>query len=94
MPEPSGPPWRVEPKLEAQTIRTLVANREAVVIRCDACRNLARWVPSDLERRFHAHMGVTFARIAPRLRCSRCRSEWVRVSLHRPAPALPRGAPS
>jgi hypothetical protein len=92
MPEPSRPPWRIEPKLQDQPIRTLIANKEAVVIRCEACPHVARWLPSDLQRRFGKQMTITFARIAPRLRCQSCRSEWVRVSLHRPPAALPLSA--
>lgn len=94
MPEPSGrPPWRIEPALERLSIRLLVESRETVLIRCDACPHVARWLPDDLKQRFRANLGATFARIAPRLRCQRCRSEWVRVSFDRP-PAPARGAPN
>ena len=81
MPEPNRPPWRIVSELDGKAIWWLVDQRVTVLIQCDACPHEARWKPADLDRKFARVRGKTMAYIAPRLRCSRCRSEWVRVSM-------------
>jgi len=82
VPEPSHrPPWRIEDRLGGWPIWSLIEQRATILIQCDACQHLARWTPEDLGRKLRRSRGHTIARIAPRLRCARCRSNWVRVSL-------------
>ena len=49
--------------LDPQALEALVRQMK------DACPHVARWLSDDLQQRFGGHMGATFARIAPRLRC-------------------------
>jgi hypothetical protein len=50
-----------------------------VIIECESCRHKASWSPEDLARRFDTARETTLNRIGPKLRCGRCRSEWVRL---------------
>ncbi|QUD90581.1 hypothetical protein [Phenylobacterium montanum] len=82
MPEPTRrPPWQIDDKLGGWPIWSLVEQRATIQIECDSCPHFAQWTPADLDRKFRKARGDTFARIAPKLRCTRCRSNWVRVSL-------------
>ncbi|MDR3513451.1 MAG: hypothetical protein P4L73_17570 [Caulobacteraceae bacterium] len=85
MPEPSRPPWRIADGLGGLAIWSLVDQRVTLVIECDSCPHFAKWTPADLDRRFRRHRGRSLSWIAPRLRCSRCKSNWVRISAERGA---------
>jgi hypothetical protein len=80
MPEPNRPPWRIAEGLGGVAIWRLVERNVTLVITCDACPHFAKRASADLERRFRRQRGRTLAWIAPKLRCSRCRSEWLRIS--------------
>ena len=91
MPEPNRrPPWRIADGLGPWAVWQLVDQRVVLAIACDSCPHAARWGPDQLRRRFRRHQGRTIAWIAPRLRCSKCRSEWIRISLANVAPATKR----
>lgn len=89
MPEPNHrPPWRIEERLVRFAIRELIERRVTVVIECDACQHVAKWTAADLKRRLSQQTRRSLAWIAPKLRCSRCRSSWVRLWAE-PTTALP-----
>lgn len=83
MPEPSRPPWLIEPDLDAVPIDRLIAESAAVGLVCHACRHRVVWYSRDLRLRFGGRPTLTFRQIAPRLRCRTCRSEWVQVTRER-----------
>lgn len=80
MPEPNRPPWRIASDLGNWAIWQLAERGAVIVIECDSCPHFVRWTPADLTSRFPRSLGRTMAWIAPKLRCSRCRSNWVKVS--------------
>jgi len=80
MPEPSRPPWLIEPDLAAIPVMRLVEEGAAVGLTCHACRHRATWSAAELARRFGERPKLTFCELAPRLRCRDCRSEWVQVA--------------
>jgi hypothetical protein len=81
MPEPNHrPPWQIAGKLGGWAIWQLVEQRVTLVIECDACPNVAKWAPADLNRHLGMVRGRSLAWVAPYLRCSRCKSEWIRIS--------------
>jgi hypothetical protein len=79
MPEPNRLPWRIEEGLAGTPLGTLIQERTVIVLDCDSCPNRVRWGAEDLERRFQRRRNLTLGEIGPRLRCSKCRSEWVRI---------------
>ena len=81
MPEPNRAPWLIDGRLGGWAVWKLVENRVTVAIKCDACGHVAEWRPVDLDRKFAGARGRNMTWIAPRLRCSRCRSNWVRISM-------------
>jgi hypothetical protein len=81
MPEPNRPPWRIASDLDGKAIGWLVDQRMTVWLQCDACPHEVKWEPADLDRKFAKVRGSAMAHIAPRLRCGRCRSEWLRISM-------------
>jgi hypothetical protein len=83
VPEPSRPPWLIEPDLAAVPIARLIEEGAAIGLTCHACRRRATWFPGDLGRRFAGKPKLTFTQVAPRLRCRACRSEWVQVTRER-----------
>jgi len=80
MPEPNRSPWRVAPDLTGFPVRDSITASLSVRLVCEGCRHEARWSPEDLGRRFAKTPDTTFNRIGSRLRCSRCRSDWVMIS--------------
>jgi hypothetical protein len=80
MPEPNRPPWRIADALSGFPIGDLIDTGVTVIIACESCRHEAAWSPGDLARRFDKAREATLNRIGPRLRCGKCRSEWVRLS--------------
>lgn len=92
MPEPNRAPWLVEPELGAAPFARLIAQGARVGLICHACRHRAIWTADDLGRRFAGRPRLTFRELAPRLRCSVCRSEWVEAVRLGPAPHPPRPA--
>ena len=93
MPEPSRPPWQIVEGLGGWPFWSLIEQRVTVVIECDSCPHFAKWTPADMQRKCARNMSRTFARIAPRLRCSRCKSNWLRVSLDKGSFLAGKGTP-
>jgi hypothetical protein len=85
MPEPNRPPWRVDPDIGARPARQLIERGVSVMLDCESCLHIATWGPADIARRFGGHADRSFNWLGPRLRCSHCRSEWVRISPASPA---------
>jgi hypothetical protein len=79
MPEPNRTPWLIDPDLAGTPMARLIDTGAVVRLVCHACRHPARWDAGELRRRFAGRATLTFRGLAPRLRCGRCRSEWVEV---------------
>jgi hypothetical protein len=79
MPEPNRAPWLIEPAIAGVTVGQLIERRVAINLACHACPHWARWTADELTRRFGNRTGLTLRQLAPRIRCSRCRSEWVEI---------------
>jgi cytochrome c-type biogenesis protein CcmH/NrfF len=69
------------------TVGRLIEEGAVVTVVCHACRRRVRWRAEDLRERLLARRKLTFHEIAPRLRCTTCKSEWVAVSLTAISPA-------
>ena len=80
MPEPNRPPWRVDADIAHRPIRQFIERRISVVLDCESCPNVVTWTPAELGQRFGTNGDKTFDWVGPRLRCSRCKSDWVRIS--------------
>ncbi len=94
MPEPNHrPPWQMEETLGARSIRELVDGQATLTIDCDACCHRARWDPEELARRFGRKPSRSVAALARRLRCSKCRSEWIRLFTSDPVASGPKPTP-
>ena len=81
MPEPNRSPWRVAPDIDNVPVCQLVECRMSVMLDCESCAHVAIWTPADIGRRLGGHTDKTFNWLGSRLRCSHCRSDWVRISL-------------
>jgi len=81
MPEPNRSPWQIQPGLGGWPFWSLVEQRVTVILECEACHHEARWTPAEIDRRSRKVRSKNFGWIARKLRCSKCRSEWVKVSL-------------
>lgn len=51
----------------------------SITIACDACHHEAVWTALYMRRKLAKWKGATFIRVAAKLRCGGCRSEYVRV---------------
>ena len=80
MPEPNRPPWRVADDLSGFAFRDIIAARLSVRLVGESCRHKVEWSPDDLGRRFEKTPDATFNRVGRRLRCGKCRSDWVMIS--------------
>lgn len=80
MPEPNRVPWLIEEQLGGWAVWQLCEMNVVLTIKCDACQHSARWTPADTKRRLRRHTGRPLWMIARKLRCSACRSEWLRIS--------------
>ena len=89
MPEPNRSPWRVAPDIDNVPVAQLVECRMSVTLDCESCPHVATWTPEDIGRRFGGHGDKTFNWLGSRLRCSHCRSDWVRISLGSHKPTRP-----
>jgi hypothetical protein len=79
MPEPNRMPWIVDEAVVGVSIERLIEERAVIVLTCHGCWRDALWQAPELRRHFLGRLGLTFERIAPMLRCSECRSEWLQV---------------
>ena len=81
MPEPNREPYRLQPELAGWAFWQLVEMRATVIIECDACHHKAEWTPEILRSRSRRMPSKNFKWIVRRLRCSKCRSNWLMVYL-------------
>jgi len=79
MPEPNRVPYVFNEDLARVTFARLIEQRAVIVLQCHGCWHEGLWRAEDLQRKFPGRHELTFARIAPKLRCSKCRSEWLQV---------------
>ncbi len=80
MPEPNHrPAFRVEADLAAVRVWEVMEMKLRLKISCDACGHESLWTPLFIEKRLARMRGLTLTRLASRLRCGGCRSNYVRV---------------
>ena len=80
MPEPNHrPACRLEEGLGSARLSRLIEQRAVIAIECDNCNRRADWSADHMQRRLGQWRDKTIGQIAPRLRCSRCRSRWLHV---------------
>ena len=69
----------------------------ALKISCDACGHEALWTQRYMERKLARWKGATLIRVAYKLRCAGCRSEYIRIWRHgwevKPTAEPPNGRP-
>lgn len=80
MPEPNRPPWQVHKDIAPLYGWQLLESGLTLVIECDACGRTTEWPTRFLARYFAKLQRVRMPEIASRLRCGKCRSNWVKVS--------------
>lgn len=90
MPEPNRAPWRISDDLKDWHVWQLIEAGATLVFQCDACPHEARWPPAEIARRLGRHRGRTMIWLGPRLKCSACRSCWMRISPEFPCGCAPR----
>jgi hypothetical protein len=89
MPEPNRPSFVIEDLVAGLPFWLLIEQQAMIRFDCNACYHVGRWTAGDIERRFSGHPGLTLRKIGPKLRCSKCRSEWVHVARDRTVAAQP-----
>jgi len=78
MPEPNHrPAFRVETELAAVRVWEVMEMKMRLKISCDACGHETLWTPLFIEKRLARMKGLTLTRLASRLRCAGCRSNYV-----------------
>lgn len=80
MPEPNRTPWQVHKDIAGYYGWQLLESGLTLVIECDACGRTTEWPTRFLARYFAKLQRVRMPEIASRLRCGKCRSNWVKVS--------------
>ena len=73
------PPFKIADGLGQAHVWQLVEDQITLVIGCVACAHMARWPPRLIGQKLSRQRGATLTRVAARLRCSRCRSCYVRL---------------
>jgi len=80
MPEPNRPPWQVHKDIAPLYGWQFLESGLTLVVECDACSRVAEWPPRVAARHLEKLKRVRMPEIASRLRCGKCRSNWVKVS--------------
>mgnify|MGYP001219765329 CR=1 FL=1 len=80
MPEPNRAPWRLHKDLAALYGWQVVESGLTLVIECDGCARASEWPPRLAKRNFAKRLRLRVPEIASRLRCAKCRSNWVKIS--------------
>jgi hypothetical protein len=83
MPEPNRPPWQVHKDIAPLYGWQMVESGLTLVVQCDACGRVAKWPPRLVARYLGKLKRVRMPEIASRLRCGKCRSNWVKVAATR-----------
>ena len=79
MPEPNRPPWQVSDDIARMYGWQILERRIGLVLQCDGCGRVTEWPSRFLQKYFAQLRRVRMTEIASRLRCAKCRSNWVRV---------------
>ena len=80
MPEPNHrPPFQVARDIAGWPLWVLIDHRTVVMLECDACHHRTSWSPGYMAKAFPTYRGKSLEWLAGRLRCGRCRSEYVRL---------------
>ena len=80
MPHPENrPPARVSPDLAAMTVDEAIKSGLRIRISCDNCHHETVWTQGFMATALKRQRNLTIVRLAARLRCGGCRSEYIRV---------------
>ena len=80
MPHPDHrPPYQIHGDLNAMRVWEVIETRRRVKISCDSCHHEATWTPQFMEKRLKRQTAWTMVRLAGRLRCAGCRSNYLRM---------------
>lgn len=80
MPEPNRPPWQVHKDIAPLYGWQFIESGLTLVVECDGCGRLTEWPHRLVKRNFARLRRLRMPDIASRLRCAKCRSNWVKVS--------------
>jgi hypothetical protein len=81
MPHPENRlPAQVSPDLMAMRVWQVIENGMRIRISCDNCSHETIWTRTYMERRLKRLTGLTLVRLALRLRCGGCRSQYIHMS--------------
>jgi hypothetical protein len=94
MPHPDRrPQYVVGDDLGPVHIWRLVDQRIGLRIQCDACDHATEWPPRLLQDRLRKRLGQTVFMVAAKLRCTRCRSNFIHIGRAGPS-TFPLSPPS
>jgi len=80
MPHPENrPAFRIEGDLGAMRVWQVIEENRSVKIACDNCSHETLWTPLFMKGRLARKSGFTMVRLASRLRCAGCRSNYLRI---------------
>jgi hypothetical protein len=83
MPEPNRAPWQVHKDIAPLYGWQMVESGLTLVIECDGCARVSEWPPRLVKRNLAKLHRVRMPEIASRLRCAKCRSNWVKIGAKR-----------
>lgn len=79
MPELNRPAFQVAGDIRLLSLAALIERGITVNLECEACYHKADWTPEFMEHALARHLATPIWIVARNLRCSECRSEYVRV---------------
>jgi hypothetical protein len=80
MPQPDHRPACVLASgLEHARVWELVDKKVSLTLACDNCHHKADWPPEMLARKFAKAKAARMGNVVHKLRCSRCRSNYLRI---------------
>lgn len=84
----TAPTFRIADGLDQIRVWELVEAKATLVVECAACRRRSLWTPEFMQRRLRRLSGKRLVTLAIKLRCSACRSPYVRI-WRQPAASTP-----
>ncbi len=80
MPHPENRlPAKVTPDLISMRVWEAIEAGVRIKISCDNCHHETIWTRGFMEKKLQKQRGFTIIRLATRLRCGGCRSNYIRV---------------
>ena len=72
-------PYLVSPDLASMRVCELIEGNVRIKISCDNCSHETLWTQGFMEKRLRRQRNFPIDRLAARLRCGGCRSNYIRV---------------